>query len=268
MGDAAALDLDAWRVAALTMMRQASSRRSSLMKCVRPELVRACAALGVPEGRVRYGRMLLSREGVAKDETAAFEQFALAAQKDHAEALNMLGRCHENGWGALAMWRALRSALRAPRKWATRGAQYNYAHLLLDGEGVAQDRAAAFLWYGHAAAQGHARAMSLVGRCHEEGWGTARDPAAARAWYKQSAEGDISAAATTTRPCLRPRGRTKRRGPGSPRALESAPEPTRSVMGRAVAARSRRSARKLSRKSGIRGRENDRPPIEVDAVPS
>jgi TPR repeat protein len=39
-----------------------------------------------------------------------------------------------------------------------------------------------------AAQQGHERAMSLVGRCCEEGWGTARDLDAAADWYRRSAE--------------------------------------------------------------------------------
>jgi TPR repeat protein len=77
------------------------------------------------------------------------------------------------------------------RRAAERGdawAQYNLGHLLLDGNGVAQDHAAAFAWYREAASQGHARALNLVARCHEHGWGTRRDPAAAVSAYRQSAE--------------------------------------------------------------------------------
>jgi len=68
-------------------------------------------------------------------------------------------------------------------------AQYNLGHLLLDGNGVPMDHAAAFTWYRRAADQGHARAMNLVGRCHEQGWGTSRDSCEAEQWYRRSAEG-------------------------------------------------------------------------------
>ena len=37
---------------------------------------------------------------------------------------------------------------------------------------MTQDREQAFALYNQAAAQGHVRAMNLVGRCHEEGWAT------------------------------------------------------------------------------------------------
>jgi TPR repeat protein len=40
-----------------------------------------------------------------------------------------------------------------------------------------------------AAAQGHERAMNLLGRCCEEGWGTPRSASAAADWYRRSAEG-------------------------------------------------------------------------------
>jgi TPR repeat protein len=111
-----------------------------------------------------------------------------AARDGEVEAMNMVGRCHENGWGVPA-----NTALAAVwyDKAASRGdawAQYNLGHLLLDGNGVAQDHAVAFGWYTRAASQGHARAMNLVAVCHERGWGTPQDAAQAAAWYQRSAE--------------------------------------------------------------------------------
>ena len=52
-----------------------------------------------------------------------------------------------------------------------------------------KDQDKAYTLYRLAADAGHSRAMSLVGRCFEEGWGVAADPVAARAWYRRSAEG-------------------------------------------------------------------------------
>jgi TPR repeat protein len=58
----------------------------------------------------------------------------------------------------------------------------------LDGRGVSRDATLAHRSYMKAAQQGHERAMSLVGRCCEEGWGTRRNLDAAADWYRRSAE--------------------------------------------------------------------------------
>jgi TPR repeat protein len=60
--------------------------------------------------------------------------------------------------------------------------------MYLDGRGVKRDAAPAYLYYLKAAEQQHERAMSLVGRCCEEGWGTPRNLDAAADWYRRSAE--------------------------------------------------------------------------------
>ncbi len=72
---------------------------------------------------------------------------------------------------------------------ATLGRSTTWAHMYLDGRGVARDWCLAYLYYLKAAEQQHERAMNLVGRCCEEGWGTARDSHAAADWYRRSAEG-------------------------------------------------------------------------------
>jgi TPR repeat protein len=115
--------------------------------------------------------------------------FQHAAHQDVAMAMNMLGRCYENGWGTpidhalAATW--FRRAADHGLDWGV----YNYAHLLANGRGVPKDRAAAFLWFGRAASMGHARAMHFLGQYHENGWETARDIDKAFALYRQSAEG-------------------------------------------------------------------------------
>ena len=58
----------------------------------------------------------------------------------------------------------------------------------------------AFRWYKRAADQGHPRAMSLVGRCCEEGWGTPRNIASQRATgIAARPKAAISAARSTMR---------------------------------------------------------------------
>jgi hypothetical protein len=61
--------------------------------------VAAAAACGIAQAQVRLGRMLLEGEGVAHDRDGAFACFRAAAAQGDIEAHNMLGRCHENGWG-------------------------------------------------------------------------------------------------------------------------------------------------------------------------
>jgi TPR repeat protein len=102
--------------------------------------------------------------------------------------LNMAGRCYENGWGAAVdMAQAARFFGRAAGAGSPWG-MYNLATRLALGEGVAQDRAAAFAWYQQAAALGHAKSINIVGGFHEDGWETPVDFAAARACYRRAAE--------------------------------------------------------------------------------
>ncbi len=150
--------------------------------------VRAAAEYGFVEGQVRYGRLLLEGQGVARDPAQALAWFRRAAEAGDAEGQNMVGRCLENAWGVAAdlaeaaLW--YHRAAEAGHAWA----QYNLGHLYLDGLGVARDAVRALSLYRQAADQGHARAMNLVGRCLEQGWGAPRDPIAARDWYRRSSE--------------------------------------------------------------------------------
>lgn len=67
-------------------------------------------------------------------------------------------------------------------------AQALYGQLLLDGAGVARDKAAALDWFVRAAAQHHLMALNMVGRCYDLGWGTAVDKARAADCYRVAAE--------------------------------------------------------------------------------
>jgi TPR repeat protein len=101
----------------------------------------------------------------------------------------MMARCLDEGWGIAADPRAAaghyQRAADAGHAWA----QYNLAHLYLDGRGVARDFRRAFAYYLQAARQNHERAMNLAGRCCEQGWGTPPDLGAAADWYRRSALG-------------------------------------------------------------------------------
>ncbi|MFC4169719.1 tetratricopeptide repeat protein [Teichococcus aestuarii] len=152
--------------------------------------IAAAARAGMLEAQILYGQILLEGRGLAEDRHAALGWFQAAARAGSLKGLTMVGRCHELGWGtpvdrprATALYR---EAAEKGFDWA----QYNLASLMAQ-EG---DRAGALAWYRRAAAQEHAKAMTVLGRFLEEGWETPRDPAAARALYARAAAlGDFRA---------------------------------------------------------------------------
>lgn len=151
-------------------------------------LVLTAAAVGEVEAQALLGQILLEGRGIKRDPVLALTWFDIAAERGHAMACNMSGRCHEHGWGCAAD--ASRAAERY-RRAASLGldwGMYNLANLLATGRGVVQDDASAYRLYRQAAELGHAKSMNLTGRCLEEGRGTARDVAAAHIWYQRSAE--------------------------------------------------------------------------------
>jgi hypothetical protein len=228
-------DGNAWRVAALTMMRPQQLDALLAANAQRAlSWVRAAAEHGLAEAQVRLGRMMLAGEGTEKNEAEALIWFSRAAESGDAEAQNMLGRCFENGWGvevdaarAAALYA---SAAEQSHAWA----QYNLGHMLLDGNGVARDRDAAFACYMRASEQGHERAMNLLARCYEEGWGVGRDAVAARGWYRQSAERGYFRGQYNYASILESEGRIACALYWFGQALACAPEPTRSAMARAL----------------------------------
>ena len=216
---------ESWRVAALTMMGP-KELAAALSGENRVAWIEAAAACGIAEALVRLGRMNLEGEGVRRNEQAAFRHFRVAAAQGDIEAHNMLGRCYENGWGTIKDHDAAMASYRVAAEGGLDWAQYNLGHMHL----AAGDRKAAFGCYGGAAAQGHVRAMNLLGRCHEQGWGTARNSRRALFWYRQSARGGYFRGAFNYASQLAERGLLKSAGRWLERALAWAPEATRSNM--------------------------------------
>src|SRR6185436_5324092 len=67
-------------------------------------------------------------------------------------------------------------------------AQYNYAMMLLKGEGIPLDANAAVVWLRKAADQGLPQAQYNLGLLHEHGQVLPRSQVDATAWFKQAAE--------------------------------------------------------------------------------
>ena len=148
----------------------------------------AAAVGGSKVAQVVYGQMLLDGHGVERDLQAAFRWFGIASKADDVDGVNMLGRCHELGWGtAIDIAEARRCYQRAAARnhhWA----QFNLATLLLREEGTPGAVATALTLLVRAAREGNAKAMNMIGRYREFGWsGPINIPSAIR-WYRRAAE--------------------------------------------------------------------------------
>src|SRR3546814_8218157 len=73
--------------------------------------------------------------------------------------------------------------------WSSDVCSSDLATLLALGEGVDEDKAAAFGWLEKAAAMGNAKAINFVGSFHEDGWVVTRDVDEAADCYARAAEG-------------------------------------------------------------------------------
>jgi TPR repeat protein len=151
------------------------------------ELVRAAAERGVCQAQAIYGQMHLDGRLVPQNPPLALHWFERAAVGGDVMAINMVGRCLDQGWGVAAS-----PHLAAPwfRKAAERGSDwgmYNLATLLTMGSGVAEDKHEALYWYRKASEMGHAKSINIVGGFYEDGWVVKRDMAAALEWYRRAA---------------------------------------------------------------------------------
>lgn len=178
-------------LAALHRHSEADWRR---IFATQPELtvawINLAARSGFKAAQLVLGQMHLDGQGVVRDPAAAYTWFVKAAAIGSVEARNMVGRCYELGWGVPV---DQAEALRQYRKAAASGlawGQYNTGCLLLYGTGVRRDHREAVRQFQAAVSQGHAKAMGLLGRCHEEGWGVPVDRGLAASWYARGAEGD------------------------------------------------------------------------------
>ena len=153
------------------------------------ELIHAAAKRGVRQAQALYGQLILDGRIQGSQPAAALYWFERAAQGGDVMAINMVGRCLDQGWGVAAS-----PHLAAPwfRKAAERGSEwgmYNLATLLVLGSGVAEDRQEAFHWLQRAAGMGHAKSMNLLGGFYEDGWVVARSLTKAREQYEGAANG-------------------------------------------------------------------------------
>ena len=137
------------------------------------------------------------RGGLEQDKTVALDWYRKAADKGHVAALYNIAVYYQNGLGGLKADKA--TALEWYRKAADKGnasALYNIAVNYQNGlGGLKKDEATALEWYRKAADKGHADAMNMIGRYYHEGWGwLEQDKAAALEWFQKAADKGNAAA--------------------------------------------------------------------------
>lgn len=151
-------------------------------------LVHAAATYGNIDAQLHWAQMQLDGYGTKRDPEAAFRWFEIAALSKRTDAINMLGRCHELGWGTPIDYAKAVACYRDAAERSYDWAQYNLGCRLLDGRDVGRDPDKAFELFTRAVAQGHTKSLNMLGRCYENGWGCAQDMAEAVRWYRRSAE--------------------------------------------------------------------------------
>ena len=147
----------------------------------------AAAVGGSRAAQVSYGQMLLDGHGVEQDPHAALRWFAIAAAANDADAINMLGRCHELGWGTTVdPAQALACYTRAASK-GHHWAQFNLATLVLRDDPSPGEIKTALTLLVRSARQGNAKAMNMIGRYREFGWAGSANISSAIRWYRRAA---------------------------------------------------------------------------------
>jgi TPR repeat protein len=151
-------------------------------------LVESAAKYGMHSAQLTFARMLLHGHGVAVDHVAACRWFAVAAESGDPEAINMLGRCHEFGWGVPLNRKNAAAFYRQAARKNYASAQYNLGQLLLASEPSPAERREGLGWHLVAAKAGHAKSMNVIGRFCEEGWEMPKSVDNAIGWYRKAAE--------------------------------------------------------------------------------
>ena len=133
-----------------------------------------------------YGNYPKFKGYAPKDEELAAEWFMRAAKTGHADAMDNLGNCYNNGNGVekdeelAAAWYA--KAAKNGLPWG----QLHYADVLENGKGVTKDAELAVAWYLKAAKQGLADAQWRLGCRIVDGRGTEKDKELGEAWKERA----------------------------------------------------------------------------------
>ncbi len=151
------------------------------------ERMRQAAVNGDVSAQIGLAHMLLGGHGTPRDADAGLRWFQLAARTGHADAINMVGRCHELGWGTARNTRIAAQAYRAAAEQGHAWANFNLAMLMLARDGAEGDSGEILALLVRSARRGNAKALSFIGQGCEEGWRGTPKPNTARRWYARGA---------------------------------------------------------------------------------
>ncbi|MFG1429704.1 tetratricopeptide repeat protein [Xanthobacter sp. V2C-8] len=143
------------------------------------------------EVHLALGQMCLDRG----DRAHALDWFRAAARAGNACAFNMIGRCHDLGWGTAPDPAAAVPYFRRAAAMGDGWALFNLADLHARGRGVAHDDPVAYALYLEAARRGIGRAYNMLGLFHEAGRAVPADREKAADFFRAGGEiGDCWAA--------------------------------------------------------------------------
>lgn len=151
------------------------------------EHMRHAAVSGDVEAQLGWAHMLLEGHGTAPDAVSAFRWFQIAARSRNVEAINMLGRCHELGWGTARNTRAAAQCYRVAGHAGHAWANFNLAMLMLARDGAEGEKRDILSLLVRSARRGNAKAMNAIGEACEEAWRGAAKVVPARRWYVRAA---------------------------------------------------------------------------------
>lgn len=141
--------------------------------------------LSIQEVQLALGQMHLDRG----DHATALDWFRTAARGGDARGFNMVGRCHDCGWGVPADPAAAAGYYVRAAELGDVWALFNLADLYCTGRGVARDDAAAYALYRAAAERGHAKSLNMLGLFRESGRVVPADPQGALELFRGAAAG-------------------------------------------------------------------------------
>ena len=153
-------------------------------------LYQRAAELGNPVGLSEMAVRHSSGDGVARDPAESVRLLKQAAESGHGAAQLTLGSIYLNGTnGVPADPKEAARWFRTAMENGETSAEVPYATLLVTGDGVPKDEAAALAIFERAAERGDSSAMWSLGVFHDEGRaGFKKNPREAVKWWRKAAE--------------------------------------------------------------------------------
>jgi TPR repeat protein len=138
--------------------------------------------------KTELAKLYMSGDGVARNETRAFELYREAAELGYAPAQLGLAELYREGRGVPASAQEALQWYMAAANNSEPRAHYALGRMYQLGQGVRVDAEKAANWYRQAALAGHGDSQLVLGRMLEAGQGIAEDPAEAARWLERAAE--------------------------------------------------------------------------------